>query len=162
MYDFKIWIDADSCPTLVKEYLLNIGKEKSLNENFVANKQIELLSDSPFIKMFICEKTNGAADDFIFEKASENDIVITRDILFAARLVEKNIFVTNDRGYIFTKSNIQDRLAERNLNLNLSILGLNEKSPNRYSQNELKKFKETFEKQVFQLIVNENFLKNRK
>lgn len=159
MYDFKIWIDADSCPVPVRDFLIGIGKSKNLNECFVANKSVSLPENNPLFNMIVCKNTPGAADDYIFENCGKTDIVITRDIPFAARLVEKKIFVMNDRGFVFTKDNIGERLSERNFNLNLSILGLNEKSETRYGPKELKKFADTFERQVSQTIVSETFSK---
>lgn len=159
MYSFFIWIDADSCPLPVKNYVIDMAKAKNLNVNFVANHEISHPKNNPLFKMIICEKKEGAADNFIFENAEKNDIVITRDIPFAERLVEKGIFVMNDRGTVFTKDNIHERLSERNFNLNLAQLGLSEKNASRYGNRELKKFADCFERKTSQLIVNENFSK---
>lgn len=158
MYSFVIWIDADSCPLLVRNYVIDCAKAKSMNVSFVANREVPYPKNNPLFKMYITEKKAGAADDFIFENSKESDIVITRDIPFAARLVEKNIFVMNDRGKVFTKYNIQERLRERDFNLNMAELGFGS-SDNRYGQKELKKFIDTFDRQTSQLIVNENFFK---
>ena len=136
-----------------------MAKAKNLNVNFVANHEISHPKNNPLFKMIICEKKEGAADNFIFENAEKNDIVITRDIPFAERLVEKGIFVMNDRGTVFTKDNIHERLSERNFNLNLAQLGLSEKNASRYGNRELKKFADCFERKTSQLIVNENFSK---
>ena len=77
----------------------------------------------------------------------------------ADRLIEKGIFVMNDRGIVFTKDNIKDRLREREFNMNLSILGLNENAQSRYGQKELEKFSYIFERHISQLIVNHTFKK---
>ena len=65
----------------------------------------------------------------------------------------------NDRGTVFTKDNIHERLSERNFNLNLAQLGLSEKNASRYGNRELKKFADCFERKTSQLIVNETFSK---
>ncbi len=161
MYSFYIWIDADSCPLPVKNYVIDMAKAKKMNVNFVANHEISIPKNDPHFAMHVCEKISGAADDYIFNKAGQNDLVITRDIPFAQRLVEKKIFVMNDRGTVFTKENIKERLAERNFNLNLALIGLTESTKSRYGQKELKKFADTFERHTSQLIVNETFSMNR-
>ena len=157
MYSFYIWIDADSCPLPVKNHVIDMAKAKNMNVNFIANHEVSIPKNNPLFKMHIVEKTAGAADDYIFENAKQNDIVITRDIPFAARLVEKKVFVMNDRGTVFTKENISERLSERNFNLNLAMIGLSESTKSRYGQKELKKFADAFERHTSQLIVNETF-----
>lgn len=156
-YSFKIWIDADSCPLPVKNYVIDMAKAKNFNTVFVANHEVSIPKNNPLFTMIICEKKSGAADDYIFENASGQDIVITRDIPFAARLVEKNVFVTNDRGVVFTKNNIKERLSERNFNMNLAAIGLGGSTGSKYGTKELKKFADTFERHTSQLIVNEIF-----
>lgn len=161
MYSFYIWIDADSCPLPVRNWVIDIAKAKALNVNFVANREIPHPKNDAHFKMFVCEKTEGAADDFIFSNASGNDIVVTRDIPFAARLVEKGIFVMNDRGTVFTKDNIAERLSERNFNLNLAMIGLSGNSTRHYGPKELKKFADCFERKTSQLIVNDTFMQKK-
>lgn len=159
MYNFKIWIDADSCPLPVKNLVIDTAKAKDLNIHFAANHEISIPKNNPNFTMHICAKTEGAADNFILDNAAQNDLVITRDIPFAARLVEKNIPVMNDRGTIFTKDNIKERLSERNFNLNLAELGLGGGGKKSYGPKEFKKFADTFERTVSQKIVTETFSK---
>ena len=161
MFSFYIWIDADSCPLLVRNWVIDIAKSKGLNVNFVANREISHPKNDSHFKMFVCEKKEGAADDFIFSKANGNDIVVTRDIPFAARLVEKGIFVMNDRGTVFTKDNIAERLGERNFNLNLAQIGLSGSSARHYGSKELKKFADCFERKTSQLMVNDIFIQKK-
>jgi len=153
MLKLTIWIDADSCPAILREYLITSSKKHLFNINLVANH--EILKNSENLKMIICEKEKDSADNYILENSDKNDIVITRDIPFASRLVEKNICVMNDRGVSFTKDNIEDRLMERNFSLNLSSIGFTGNKKNNYSQNELKKFKTTFEYELQKHVSNE-------
>ena len=155
MSRFIIWVDADSCPLLVRNCILNNSKSKKMNVVFVANHQIPCPEDSEIFKMVICEKKDGAADDYIFENCSDTDIVVTRDIAFAERLVKKQIFVMNDRGTVFTKENIGERMSERNFNLTLASLGLGGSGAKTYGKKELQKFAATFERQTSQLLMNE-------
>ena len=106
MLKFSVWVDADSFPVKARDFIVSHSFSKEVSVNFVANHEIK--SPNPKVKMIICQKEHNAADDYIFENACENDIVVTRDILFAARLVEKNIAVMNDRGVLFSKDNIEE------------------------------------------------------
>lgn len=137
---FHIWIDADSCPAPVKEHIVDISNKYSIHSIFVANRNIPLPS-SDYVSMHICEQGKDVADNFIFESVDSNDIVITRDILFAERIVKRNISVMNDRGTLFTKENIAERISERNLSFTFSQLGLtNGYSKNRYGSKEKNAF----------------------
>jgi len=156
-FEFNIWVDADSCPNKIREYLINQSQIKKINVNFVANQAINCLNTSDSVKMIIAEKTKDGADNYIYDNVKNNDIVITRDILFAERLVKKNIAVMNDRGVLFTKYNIQDRLLERSFSLNLSEIGLGGGKKSYYSDKEFKKFCTCFESQLQNSIMKETY-----
>ena len=104
----KVWIDADSFPTLLKNFILEYAEKNYLEIIFVANKPIK--SDKQNFKMILAENTKDSADNIIFENITEKDIAITLDILLAERLVNKNITVLNDRGNMWTKENIKENL----------------------------------------------------
>lgn len=148
MFKFKIWVDADSFPQRARNFAVELAKANGIPVVFAANHEIKDSSGWDALEMKIVPKTPGAADDFIFENAAGNDIVLTRDIPFAARLVEKKITVMNDRGVKFTSWNIEDRLAERNFSLNLSEIGLGGGKGNFYGEKEFNKFKLEFEREV--------------
>lgn len=158
-YSFKIWIDADSCPKEVRNFIIDYAKLKDLTVYFVANRDISHPKNDSRFSMIICEKTEGSTDNYILSNATTKDIVITRDIPFAEKLTQLQITVMNDRGFLFTKDNIKEKLSERNFNLNLSFLGLNEGKKNSYGQKEYKKFTDTFDKIISQMIVNEIYSK---
>lgn len=151
MLRFCVWVDADSFPAKARAFLVNYATSKSVSVAFVANHEIK--SQNPKVTMIVCEKGKNSADDYIFSHCGENDIVVTRDILFAARLVEKKISVMNDRGVIFSKDNIEDKLREREFSLNLSEIGLGGGKANYYGEKELKKFSAIFEQELQKHII---------
>lgn len=155
MLSMKIWIDADSCPTLLRDFLIESAKKNNIKAIFVANRKILSVSDNQNVEMIVCDTGKDVADNYISDNADKNDIVITRDILFASRLVEKNITVLNDRGLSFTKDNIEDRLLERDFSLNLSEIGFGKNKKSQYSQKELKKFSTTFDYELQKHITAE-------
>ena len=140
----KVWIDADSFPTLLKSFILEYAEKNYLEIIFVANKPIK--SDKQNFKMILAENTKDSADNIIFENITEKDIAITRDILLAERLVQKNIKTINDRGTYFSKENIKKKVEERNYDFNLAQLGFSGSKEKNYGMKELKKFRECFEK----------------
>ena len=149
----KVWIDADSFPTLLKNFILEYAEKNYLEIIFVANKPIK--SDKQNFKMILAENTKDSADNIIFENITEKDIAITRDILLAERLVQKNIKTINDRGTYFSKENIKKKVEERNYDFNLAQLGFSGSKKKNYGMKELKKFRECFEK-TLKKIYQEN------
>ena len=149
----KIWIDADSFPTLLKSFILEYAEKNYLEIIFVANKPIK--SEKQNFKMILAENTKDSADNIIFENITEKDIAITRDILLAERLVQKNIKTINDRGTYFSKENIKKKVEERNYDFNLAQLGFSGSKEKNYGMKELKKFRECFEK-TLKKIYQEN------
>ena len=149
----KVWIDADSFPTLLKSFILEYAEKNYLEIIFVANKPIK--SDKQNFKMILAENTKDSADNIIFENITEKDIAITRDILLAERLVQKNIKTINDRGTYFSKENIKNKVEERNYDFNLAQLGFSGSKEKNYGMKELKKFRECFEKTLKE-IYQEN------
>ena len=149
----KVWIDADSFPTLLKNFILEYAEKNYLEIIFVANKPIK--SEKQNFKMILAENTKDSADNIIFENITEKDIAITRDILLAERLVQKNIKTINDRGTYFSKENIKRKVEERNYDFNLAQLGFSGSKEKNYGMKELKKFRECFEK-TLKKIYQEN------
>lgn len=138
------YIDADNCPSLVLNFTAQYCKQKKIRLNVVANHDVKIKNAE--YTMTICEEKKDAADDYIFEHAQDNDIVVTKDIFLAERLVNKNITTLNDRGYIFEKSNIKYRIQDSALNLQLSSLGFGGKKEKNYSNEMLEKYIKSVEK----------------
>lgn len=153
--NITIWVDADSCPKLVRTYLIDYSLKLKLKINFVANKKIPCHNEHCFFSMIITNQESQAADNFILENVNKLDIVITRDILLADKLVDKNITVINDRGTLWTKENIKERKSESAFNFELSLMGLGGNKANSYDKNEFSKFANCFDKEIHRLIKEE-------
>ncbi|MBR4598625.1 MAG: DUF188 domain-containing protein [Treponema sp.] len=151
MHKFSVWLDADSFPVKARSFLVDHASSKQVSVFFVANHEIK--ADYSKVKMIICEKGKDVADNYIFEHACLNDIVLTRDVLFASRLLEKNITVMNDRGVLFSKDNIGDKLREREFSLNMSEIGFGAGKGNYYGEKEFKKFSTLFEQELQKHII---------
>jgi uncharacterized protein YaiI (UPF0178 family) len=109
-----LWIDADSCPVPIREVIGRACQRTGLTGIFVADREIPL-PEGDLLEMVVISKGDDAADNYILKHVSSGDLVVTRDIPFAAELVEKNVHVINDRGDEFTPDNIRTRLSERNI-----------------------------------------------
>lgn len=135
-----IWIDADSCPALVRNHCAKMAEKLNFQITFVANKSVSC--DYKNIEMIVCKQEKDAADNYIFENAEKYDLVITKDIVFADRLIQKEIKVINDRGTVFTKENIKELLSERNFDFELAQIGL------------VKHYNEGYDKKKFSAFAN--------
>lgn len=155
-----IWVDADSCPKLVRNYLADYSQKLQLKINFVANKNIPCENPHELFSMIVTNAESQAADNYIVDNVQPCDIVITRDIPLADKLVEKKITVINDRGTLWTKENIKERKSERDFSLQLSMLGLGGDKSNSYSKKEFGAFANCFDKEIHRLI-RENSIKNK-
>ncbi len=146
-----IWIDADSCPRQVRDLVCRTGLRLKLEVQFVANHPIPI-PESPLFVMSIADKTPDAADDLIVEQAKENDLVITRDIPLAKRLVDKRIRVINDRGTVYTEININERLSMRNLMFDLYNNGIYPEKTGQFGKKEIQDFANALDREIQKLL----------
>ncbi len=110
----KIFVDADSCPVLIRPIIEKAAARRRLKTVFVADRPLTL-SGNGWVSFQKVGCGDGSADDWIFNAAGEGDLIITRDIPLAARLLEKKAVVINDRGFEFRPDNIKSRLSERDI-----------------------------------------------
>lgn len=116
-----IFVDADGCP--VKDEIFRVSVKWSVRTVFVSNKRMNHPA-SQFISSVVVGGGFDSADDYIAENASKNDIVITADIPLASRALEKDARVINPNGRTFTKENIGEALASRELMASLREQGM--------------------------------------
>lgn len=141
----KVFVDADNCEKTSRKIILKACTRNKIEVILAANREIPIKTQNVTFRMEICEKAKDSADNFIFENASTDDIVITRDILLAKRLIEKGICTMNDMGRKFTKENMDDILEQRELSLQMKALGIsNGTSFRSYSSANTEEFSKTF------------------
>ncbi|MDE5580794.1 MAG: DUF188 domain-containing protein [Treponemataceae bacterium] len=152
MKSARVLVDADSCPLLVRKYLISYTKKLNVELIFVANKNIPSDGAGKNFSMQICPKESGAADKWILENCAEYDVIVTRDIPLAAALIGKCFCVMNDRGTVFCAENIGRRLKERELGMQMSELGIGTKRRSAYSKKEFAEFAKTFDRKIHKLV----------
>jgi hypothetical protein len=145
----KILVDADSCPRAARDLVLRRAKKMGLHIIFAANR---IIPESDGVQMEVCPNTYNSADDRIVELAEKGDLVITRDIPLAKRLVEKELFVIDDRGRVFTANNINELLSLRNFAVGLADNGLEIERIANYGKKELKLFADSFDRTLHFLM----------
>jgi uncharacterized protein YaiI (UPF0178 family) len=145
-----IWVDADSCPRQVRDLICKTGERLKIPVTFVANRKIPI-PDSPLFSMELASLDPDAADDYIVEHSGIGDMVITRDIPLAKRLVDLSIRVLNDRGIVYTNENINERLSMRNLMLDLYQNGMVPDKTGQFGKKELQSFANALDREITRL-----------
>ncbi len=148
------WVDADSCPKNVREILIKAAAKRKINMVFVADRRVPL-PDSPHIAFRLVESGTDQADSEIVKEAQEGDLVITRDIPLAAKLVHRRIRAIDDRGFVFSENNIGERLSVRNLMYELREGGVQPERTRPPGRKELKAFADAFDREITKLIKQE-------
>ena len=110
----QIWVDADACPNVIKAILFKAAEREQIPLTLVANQHIQT-PPSQLIKSVQVPAGFDVADDHIVLQMDVGDLVITADIPLAAEVVEKQGHALNPRGEFYTKENIRQRLAMRDL-----------------------------------------------
>jgi uncharacterized protein YaiI (UPF0178 family) len=118
---------------------------------FAANRPIPGLRGETVV-MELCPPGEGSADNRIVGLALPGDLVITRDIPLATRLVEAGVLVMDDRGRVYTRENIRERLSMRDFVVGLAELGLDKERMASYGKKELKSFADSFDKTLARLL----------
>ncbi len=123
-----IWVDADSCPKVLKEILFKAAERKQVLLYLVANHSLQI-PRSPYIRAVQVEHGFDVADRYIEERISSGDLLISNDIPLAAAVVAKGTLCITSKGRLLTPDNISDRLTMRNLQEELRSSGVQLSGP---------------------------------
>jgi len=135
----KILVDADACPNVIKEILYRAAQRLQLPLILVANQPLRP-PPSPFIKSIRVSAGFDVADSRIVQEIQSGDLVITADIPLAAEVVEKGGFALNPRGELYTRENVRERLAMRDMMTELRDTGVETGGPSTIGKSERQAF----------------------
>jgi uncharacterized protein YaiI (UPF0178 family) len=138
-----IYVDADACP--VKPEILKVAERHGLEVTLVANSGLRPSRD-PMVKNVIVSASFDAADDWIAERATAGDIVVTADVPLAVRCVAAGAQVTGPTGRVFDKTNIGMASAMRDLGQHLRETGESKGYNAAFSPRDRSKFLETLDR----------------
>jgi uncharacterized protein len=135
----QIWVDADACPTVIREILFRAAERTGVRMTLVANKptRLPVATNLRFVQV---PKSFDAADKRIVELMEGGDLVITADVPLAAAAIEKGGTALNPRGELYTEENVRERLSVRNFLDELRSGGVNTGGPPALSQRERQAF----------------------
>ncbi len=133
----KIYVDADASP--VKNEVIRVAKRYGLKVYLVSNSKMQIGQDAS-VEMVIVSGNFDAADDWIAERATYPDIVVSGDIPLASRCLQKGARVIDPRGHVFTPESIGEALANRQLMAHLREMGNVTKGPAPYGKQDRSRF----------------------
>lgn len=116
----QILVDADACP--VKEEVYKVALRHSVPVTIVSNSPIRIPAHELISRVVVGDGFDEA-DDWIAERAGENVICITADILLADRCLKVGATVIAPNGKAFTTSSIGNAIAVRAIMADLRANG---------------------------------------
>jgi uncharacterized protein len=116
-----LYVDTDACP--VKQEICKVAKRYHLSVTFVSNSWMRI-PDQEAVKLVVVGDQFDAADQWIVEHVSKNDIVVTTDVPLASLCVKRGARVLAPSGRPFSEANVGGALATRDLMKDLRAEGL--------------------------------------
>ncbi len=107
----KILVDADACP--VKEIIERIAKEHQLPVLMFIDTSHILYSD--YSEIILVSKAPDAVDFALMNRTAKGDIVISQDYGVAAMALGKGAYAIHPSGKLYSDSNIDILLMERDI-----------------------------------------------
>ncbi len=136
---FKIYVDGDAFPNILKPILLKQIERLALQTVVVANKKVSI-GKSSYVSYLIVDAGADEADNKIVEILEEGDLVITADIPLADRVITKKAHAIDHRGELYSVDNIKQYLAMRNLMDKIRESGEITKGPKPFSSKDAELF----------------------
>jgi uncharacterized protein YaiI (UPF0178 family) len=135
----RIWVDADACPSVIKDILFKAAERTGVHTTLVANRPLRIPL-SPHIKFVQVAAGQDVADNEIARRLSTGDLVITGDIPLAAEVVGKGGHALNPRGELYNAENVGSRLNVRDFLDTLRASGIDTGGPPALSKRERQLF----------------------
>lgn len=102
--------------------MLKVAARHELAVHYVANSWMRL-PDHPLVDRVVVADGPDAADDWIAERATSRDVVVTQDIPLASRCLKAGAKVIGNTGKPFDHASIGMALAMRDLSRHLRETG---------------------------------------
>ncbi|MDY6449714.1 YaiI/YqxD family protein [Acinetobacter faecalis] len=147
MLPFKLWVDADALPRILRDVIIRASDRYQMEVTFVANQSVGI---TPSVRINSIQVMSGAdvADQEIVDRMKEHDIVITQDIPLAAQVIEKGGVAINPRGEVYTISNIKARLHLRDFMDTLRGAGVQTGGPPPLAERDKREFSSSLDQTI--------------
>jgi uncharacterized protein YaiI (UPF0178 family) len=110
----NIYVDADASP--VKNEAIRVAKRYGLKVYLVSNSNSRLrIPEYQLVERVVVNDHMDAADDWIVEHITGNDVVVSADVPLASRCIKKGARVLDPNGRVLTEESIGDALSHRDI-----------------------------------------------
>jgi len=132
-----LFVDGDACP--VKDEIYVVSTRYGVPVALVANARM-YVPHGFGVKLIVVDGAPDAADDWIADNARQADVVVTADILLAARCLAVGARVLGTDGRSFSEDSIGGALATRELKAYLRETGVASGGPRALSAKDRSRF----------------------
>ena len=147
---FKIWVDADACPNLIKNVIFRLADNRQVDVVLVSNHYVKT-PNSPFVRAKQVGKGFDEADNEIIALMSGGDLVVTGDLPLANDVIQKRGFAINPRGTVYDEENIKSHLSRRDLMEDLRDSGVVSGGPSALNKKNVQEFANAIDRLVTKL-----------
>ena len=123
-----IWVDADACPTVIRDILYRAAERTAVPVTLVANQALNT-PPLPSVRSLQVSAGFDVADNEIVKRVRAGDLVITSDIPLAAEVIEKGALALSPRGELLTAGNVRPRLNMRDFLDTMRASGIHSGGP---------------------------------
>ena len=146
----SIYVDADACP--VREEVYRVAARTGLGVYVVHNGSRPIRPPGqPGVQIVIVPDGPDAADDWIAERITAEDICVTADIPLAKRCLERGARALGHSGRPWTDDNIGSALAGREISRYLREVGAPGGGHAAFTQSDRSKFTAALDALIAQL-----------
>ncbi len=149
----RIWIDADACPRMIKDFVYKVSRRLKVPVILVANSGMQV-PRSNLVSLVVVGKEIDEADHHILENCALGDLVVTADIPLASLLIDKGVVTINPRGTVYTSDDVKEALATRNLMQDLREEGTMSGGPPPLGSRDKEKFANAIDRELTRLQRN--------
>jgi uncharacterized protein YaiI (UPF0178 family) len=158
-----LFVDADSCPRELRSIMLRAIVRRSVPALFVADRSLPDVVEQaslaagqeearPLIQLVVVPKGIDSADDYLVAHATQGSLAITRDVILADRLASKGLTVLDDRGGVYTKATVKERLSMRNIMTSLREQGVFAEQTRPLGKRDIQAFANALDSQLTRLL----------
>lgn len=144
--DFKIVIDADSCP--VTDVVIKVARQTSIPVLAVASISHVLNCQEAGVTVIEVDNIPQAADVTIVNNVKDRDIVITGDYGLASVALARGARAISPRGLVFSAENIDRLLLQRHIDAKIRQGGGRTKGPKSFTAEDRDKFEQALRRMI--------------
>ena len=141
----EIFVDADGCPVKDETYI--VATRYGVPVTLVANSRLAV-PPGMGVELVVVGREPDAADDWIAEAVQPGDVVVTADVLLAARCLKAGARVLGTNGRVFDEDSIGGQVATRDLKSELRGAGVMTGGPRPLSEKDRSRFQSKLDQLV--------------